>query len=432
MKTIFKSIAIYILLIICFVLFNYAAAMIPQTLVRENMTESAGYLCEDIVFPQVIDGVKATTIDRYADSITCNIAWNLGEGDTLKSIMLDEFYTSEKYNENKNFRSAVLGEETEGGEITQYMRYWHGSASVVRILHLIMSLKSIYILNAVILTSLAAFIIFRFAVKKLYDCIIGFLLGLILTSSWFVPLSLEYTWVYLVFMADMLIVMTLHDRKREDLYIYLFLASGMITCFLDFLTTETLALTMPLLLAIRLNFQNSNIKFMAKNALSWGIGYAGCWVSKWIIAAAVLRENVMPYISGHIAERLGGNIGDVPEMSLFAYIYSALMQNISVLFPAGYGTGGVFAGVAVLIVIAYFAYVYRKKEYDRAVPRSYLLIALIPYVRYIVLHNHSYIHHFFTCRAQSAVFMALILAVFHVAELPGKRSRRVAGKKRKE
>ena len=366
MKTIFKSIAIYILLIICFVLFNYAAAMIPQTLVRENMTESAGYLCEDIVFPQVIDGVKATMIDRYADSITCNIAWNLGEGDTLKSIMLDEFYTSEKYNENKNFRSAVLGEETEGGEITQYMRYWHGSASVVRILHLIMSLKSIYILNAVILTSLAAFIIFRFAVKKLYDCIIGFLLGLIMTSSWFVPMSLEYTWVYLVFMADMLIVMTLHDRKREDLYIYLFLASGMITCFLDFLTTETLALTMPLLLAIRLNFQNSNIKFMAKNALSWGIGYAGCWVSKWIIAAAVLGENVMPFISGHIAERLGGNIGDVPEMSLFAYIYSALMQNISVLFPTGYGTGGVFAGVAVLIAIAYFAYVYRKKEYDRA------------------------------------------------------------------
>ncbi len=432
MKTIVKSIAIYIFLLICFVLFNYAAAMIPQTTVWENMTESADFLCEDVVFPMAIDGVKASMIDRYADSITCNIAWNLGHGDRLKSIMLDEFYTSKKQNENKNFRSVLYGEAVEGGEITQYMRYWHGSASVVRILHLIMSLKGIYILNAVILTVLSAFIIISFARKKMYDCIAGFLLGLVLTSSWYVPMSLEYTWVYLVFMTEMLIVMTLHNRGREDLYIYLFLIGGMITCFLDFLTTETLALTMPLLLVIRLNEKNANLKFIAKNGLSWGIGYVGCWVSKWIIAAAVLKENVMPYISDHIAERLGGSIGDVPEMSLFAYVYSAIMQNLTVLFPAGYGTGGVFAGVLILIAIAYFAYVYRKKEYDKSVSRSYLLIALIPYVRYIVLHNHSYIHHFFTCRAQCAVFMALIMAAFHVAELPKKGARKVARRKRKE
>ena len=429
MKTLLKSTLLFIISIAVFFSFKYVSALIPQSAVRENMTKSAEYLCEDDVFPMAIVNLKATMIDRYADSITCNIAWNLGEGETLRSIMLDEFYTSLWNEENYNFRYSIYGETAKEGELTQYMRYWHGSASVVRFLSLIMTLKGIYILNAVLLIILAVFIIIRFARKKLYDCIAGFLLGLILTSSWFVPMSLEYTWVYIIFMADMLIVMSLHDRKREDLYIYLFLASGMITCFLDFLTTETLALTMPLLLAIRLDFKNANIKFMAKNALSWGIGYVGCWISKWVIAAAVLGENVMPYITDHIAERLGGSIGDMPQMPLFAFIYSALMQNLTVLFPAGYGTGGVFAGVLILIAIAYFAYVYRKKEYDKSVSRSYLLIALIPYVRYIVLHNHSYIHHFFTCRAQCAVFMALIMATFHVAELPKKGARKVARRK---
>lgn len=419
MKTIFKSALLFIALTISFVLFMLLAAYVPQDAVRENMTKSAEYLCEDIVFPYAIEGVGATMIDRYADSITSNIAWHLGEGDRLKSVMLGAYYYSKLQNENFNFLHAMTGEPLEGGEVIQYMRYWHGSAAVVRLLHLIMTLKGIYILHAVLVGALVLLNIICFAVRKMYDCIIAFILGLVFTSSWFVPLSLEYTWVYLIFLAEMLIVFFLHDKGKENLYISLLLAGGMITCYLDFLSAETLTLTMPLILMIRLDHKNGKASFIAKNCLAWGIGYAGCWVSKWIIAAAVLRENVMPYIAEHIAERAGGQTLGIPEMSTPVFIYNALLRNVINLFPAGYGTGGLFVGVAIVIVFAYIAYVYRRKGIEKKTVLSYLFIAMIPYVRFVLLHNHAYIHYFFAGRAQCAAIMAMVLLVLYVTDLPG-------------
>ena len=40
----------------------------------------------------------------------------------------------------------------------------------------------------------------------------------------------------------------------------------------------------------------------------WAFGYVGTWISKWMISSLVLKENVMPYITEHIAERLGGDV----------------------------------------------------------------------------------------------------------------------------
>ena len=419
MKTIFKSAILFIALTISFVLFLFLAACIPQDAVRENMMKSAEYLCEDIVFPHAIEGIDATLIDRYADSITSNIAWHFGEGDNLKSVMLGGYYFSRVQNENYNFLHAMTGEPLEGGEYIQYMRYWHGSAAVVRFLHLIMTLKGIYILHIVLVTVLFLLNIICIVRRKMYDCLIAFVLGLVFTSSWFVPLSMEDTWVYLIFLTEMLIVFFLHDKGKENLYVYLLLAGGMITCYLDFLSAETLTLTMPLILMIRLRNENCKLSFFVKNCIAWGVGYAGCWVSKWIIAAAVLRENTMPYIAEHIAERAGGQTLGIPEMSTPVFIYNALLRNLINLFPAGYGTGGLFAGVAIVIVFAYILYVYRRKGVEKKIVLSYLFIAMIPYVRFVLLHNHSYIHYFFAGRAQCAAIMAMILLVLYASDLPG-------------
>ena len=39
----------------------------------------------------------------------------------------------------------------------------------------------------------------------------------------------------------------------------------------------------------------------------------------------------------------------------------------------------------------------------------YGIVGLIPYARYLVLHNHSYLHCFFTYRAQIATILAMFL-----------------------
>ena len=194
----------------------------------------------------------------------------------------------------------------------------------------------------------------------------------------------------------------------------LFLVSGMITSYLDFLTTETITLTVPLLLILWIAGRQEEQEMgkhpfvMAGKAVTaWVLGYLGMWIMKWLIASVVLSQNVMPYVSEHIDERIGGDLGFGPVQ----YIFSAIWNNIKCLFPFEYGVAGAFAGIALLLFACYTGYVYHGKSFNKSYVIIYALIGLIPYVRYGVLHNHSYLHYFFTYRAQIATVFAIVLVL---------------------
>lgn len=139
--------------------------------------------------------------------------------------------------------------------------------------------------------------------------------------------------------------------------------------------------------------------------MAWGFGYVGMWMMKWLIASIVLSENVMPYVSEHIGERIGGDLG----IGLLQYIFGAIWNNIKCLFPFEYGVIGAFTGIALVIIPVYVGYVYYGKHINKKCVILYTLIGLIPYIRYAVLHNHSYLHCFFTYRAQMATILAVVL-----------------------
>ncbi len=420
---------------VLFAFIMYASTFIPQEAIRSNMEKSADLLCGKDMFFEVIEGIVPTKIDRYADSITLNIAWNLGGEDHLENSLLCEFLSSDLINENINFRSSVTGEISEYQYTQQYLRYWHGSSSLMRFMHLFMSLKEIYITNGAIILALAGINILVFIRKKKYCCAVAFSAGLVATSSFFVPLSLEYTWVYIVMLTVTLLVSLMlygNDNKRSidqrlSTGVYIIFIGAMVVNFLDFLTAETLTLTVPLLIVMR-NMKKEKTGNNISNGydgeifttvfciISWGIGYIGTWVSKWLISSIVLEESVLPYITGHITERLGGEIyGDT--VSQAGQVFGAIGRNIINLFPVGYGAPGIVGTLIIVIVLTYITFVYRKKDFDRKRIILYALIGLIPYIRYLVLHNHSYIHRFFTCRAQMATVMAVILIIAEITDI---------------
>lgn len=105
------------------------AAFIPQNAIRGNVRESAEYLCEGELFGTVVDGVKGSEIDRYADSILLAIAYQYDADHPLSSVMWSSYYYTPYENENENLLHAV----TEGKKANrQYLRYWHGSNTIVR------------------------------------------------------------------------------------------------------------------------------------------------------------------------------------------------------------------------------------------------------------------------------------------------------------
>ncbi|MCR5702400.1 MAG: hypothetical protein K6G76_09675 [Lachnospiraceae bacterium] len=406
---------IFVVTVCILTLFMVLSTYVPQEKIVDNYKESADYLCEKAVFFDEIQKVPPSKIDRYADSILLNIGWYFDKEHPFTSVMRDSYYYTNYQNENNNLYDALNKNKD---ATLQYIRYWHGSAAVVRILHLIFNIKHIYIFHAVLLIILFVLLAVVLCKRKLFEELVALIIGLVIISVWFVPLSLEYTWTFICMFIACTCVLNIEKRNSDTMLYLVFMVTGIITNYLDFLTTETLTLLVPLLLLYRVRLTQLNDKkqftdMFVKSSVSWGIGYVGMWVTKWILASFILHENVMPYVTEHISERLGG--GNY-NFSLPEYCFKAIVNNVKCLFPLGYG--GIGAVIAILLIFAllYVTYVYHGKDINFKNIIVYSIIGFVPFVRYIVLHNHSFIHYFFTYRAQLVGIMACCFVVFEIVD----------------
>lgn len=390
-----------------------ASTQISREAIRDNMMQSATFLRDDALFGARVDNVDSSIIDHYADAILLGIAYQYDKDAPLTSVMQSAYYHEENANENDNLYTAV----EQGKEANQqYLRYWHGSILLVRPLLMLFDIQQIYVLNAVVLCLLTVILLAGLVRQRAYAPAVGVMLGCFMTSAWFVPLSLEYTWTYLFMLLFSLIGLGLVKRKRLQLLGYFFLIAGMVTSFVDFLTAETLTLTIPLLLILGMDKGKKEVKnpfhLTLKAAGSWGAGYIGMWLLKWLLASAVLSENVMPYVSGHIEERIGGGL----RYNAIAILFRAIGRNMRCLFPFEYGLIGVLAGIGLIVGFLYLGYVYHGTHIDRRYILVYGIIGLVPYFRYAVLLNHSFLHYFFTYRAQLATVLAAVLILEQVTK----------------
>lgn len=384
-----------------------AVSMIPKAQIRENVRESAEFLCSDDPFPYAVEGIKGSCLDRYADAILFNIIYSYDSGEPFQSVMRSSYYFQSDREETENLLEAVTGDKAPN---RQYLRYWHGSAVLLRPLLCIFSIRQIYLLNAVLLFALLLWFIIISLKAKDYLLSIGMAVSMLLVRIWFVPFCLEYTWVFLIMSIASLTAFKLGRKQNPEKLTTFLMLVGMVTNFFDFLTAETVTLVIPLLIILYLQKKEHGadrlVGLAVKGAAAWLAGYALTWVSKWLVAAVILRENVMLYVSGHIAQRIGEDLG----IGTFRYLTGALTKNFGCLFPLGYGVIGIIGFALILIVAAYPAFVYFKKDPEVRVIFIYAASGCIPLIRFLLLHNHSYLHFFFTYRAlSSTVFAAALL-----------------------
>ena len=387
-----------------------AVTRIPRAAIRDNVLDSARYLCEGELFGTVVEEVNGSRIDRYADAILLGIAWQFDGERPLAAVMRAAYYHDPYQNENANLLRAVT-EDYPANQ--QYLRYWHGSLVLLRPLLTVLDVREIYVLHGVLLSAAAVGLLALLLRRKAYAPALGAGLGMAATAFFFVPLSLEYYWVPMLTLLLSALVVWRCERWRD--FGAFFLIAGIVTNFLDFLTAETLTLLIPLLLLLWLRRDLSPMKTSLRLTLLWGVGYAGMWVLKWGLAAAVLRENILPDLTAHIEERLGADFYHVGELRLLT---GAVTRNVACLFPLNYGLVGVLAALALAVFAVYYAFVYRRPGYDARLLLTLSAAGLLPYARYLALRSHSYIHCFFTYRAQMATVLAAVLIL---AELTARR-----------
>lgn len=434
-KNILKNILIFLITLIVCMTTLLLVCQIPQSAIHEKSAEASEYFTNHDKYPYVIDGFESTWIDNYADCMLLDVIYNVDEDNAFYSMIAAPYYRVEGNSADEDYASAVIDGKEPNSE---YSRYWHGSQIFVRPLLTMTSITGVRLAMFCIFAALNIWLAILLIKRRLIAPAIIYFASLLLVGGWMTAFSLSYVMPFIVMTASCIALCMVMNRcageenlaKRDKHLTYVFIASGAVTCFLDFLTTETLTFTIPFLLFMLIGRHKQNqdaaydgslsfkedLKRMLKWGVAWLASYAAMFAVKWGLVYLVVGKSAFVNALESAAFRIDGEAGvNITDSSATVTdsirITVALVRNLSCLFPVKQDlTVGCILGVSicVLVVLAIILYLFRGERVDGGFIGILLIIACLPYLRYIALSNHASMHFFFTYRAQMACIMALI------------------------
>ncbi len=388
------------------------AAMIPKDKIDKNIKESVPFFKENQGIERYKFGKEYTYIHYYADSIIFNIIYGMDPEKPVESVLWSKYYETFKMDINRDFITAV---EKNKEPNQQYLRYWHGSVAILRPLLTVLNVNQIFVLNKIILWGLAIvlFVILFIKDKKLS---IIYLISMIMTVFYIVPMCFEYSWAYHIMFIVAIIAILTEKTKGDSWLSKLFFITGIATCYFDFLTTEIITVFVPLLLVLairkkenRLGTFKGTLWLVIKVSILWLIGYAAMWLAKWCLAAVILDINPIPYVKDNLLQRVYGMHGFMVKGKLSDY---GIKKNFWTTYPLSMINGNVpriwlLAGTITTIALIFDWNNLKGKWFSLIM----IAISTMPYARYYVLTSHSTTHFFFTFRSQMITIIALGLVV---------------------
>ena len=287
--------------------------------------------------------------------------------------------------------------------INQYPRYWHGYQVLLRPLSIVYQIQEVRYLGMLafhLLLFWSAWLIAKrtkFSIAMIY--VLTVCTGNIALSS----VCLQFLTTFLVLFVSLIILLSNYDKQKAVRAMEFFFIVGMAENFFDFLTFPIVTLGIPLILLMWLRIRDeqadfkSNVWFMFKGSAAWGIGYALTWVTKWLIATVVLGVRYFWRTMDVVKFRLEGN--EEYPLDRIGTIRKNLKSWLNIQDDGVIS----WSKVVILIVIVALILIIWKKLKDIKTLSAYvpiLFVALYPYIWYLVMSNHSQIHHWYTYRAQ--------------------------------
>jgi len=399
----------------------WAVCQIPNEKLRANMEKSVEYFLERDAFERTKGEQLAYIRDNYADVILMNVCWYMGV-DNHKAPVLNTMYyyddetpnaqfSGKQHRDSTGFATAVASSPEPNKD---YSRYWHGSAVFIRPLLLITDVAGIKnIMFGFILFLMGISLLLLVKRKQFFACA-ALILSALAVQIWGIRLALEYLPGFLALFLILPFFILLEKRGTRTL-VTLSVISGTILTFFDFLTVETITILVPLMVVFlvrqqegRLGDLRSNLWLSAKCGIAWGLAYLGTFVAKWGLASIFSGENKFKLAIESAEYRTAGSAEGLDHFWQIIYAPNA---NLSTMFLGvdRLSRGNIVLGiVATIFVLTTVIYLLRGKVFHKDFTILMLLLSAVVYVRYLVLNNHSYLHEYFTFRAQMSVVFALL------------------------
>lgn len=296
---------------------------------------------------------------------------------------------------------------------TEYVRYWHGYAVLLRPLLAALGISGVRYFNMMLLMGLLLGCYARMRSLLGTRTAVTFAAGLLMGFFLIAPFCQQYMTVTGLTMLGCYGLLRGWRLVRGRLP-ECFLALGSLVCFVDLLTFPVLALGYPLLCCqlLRLREGVSGRRLWAETiglSAAWMVGYALTWVGKGLVGTLLTGQNVLGDIFGQAMWRMTG----VPEDGKWYPMTpaGAVQVNMETFFM----------GSNVLLLALLLAWLGVRalrmrtgaKGWLRALPVG--AVALYPFVWYLAVQNHSNIHYWMTYKLLSVTAFSLCAYLLAVA-----------------
>lgn len=402
----------------------YLTALIPKEAFRDNLLASAEYLSEkEDEFYSLIEGDKRTLIHNYADVITFNIMYSIDGENVWDELMMSPFYSD---NINQDYPLIELLQERiveEKQPDTLYDRYWHGMMVFLRPLFCMFTLTQIRMIMLALLGGLLVALSALLWRRRLQGLVAALWIAAGMTGYPMLSMCMEYVPVWLIMLGCSLAVFRWY---HSDIVVTrISIVSGVCCAFFDFLTTETVAIVIPLVVVLCLRHKDGQIedylqgvKWLLAIGVLWGIAYIGTLFTKWVLSSIVLGQERISFAVSMLLQRQGASSVQLGE-TIFPQQIAAVLTNIRLMLGMSEAVSleSVFAGVLVVtLVMISVIYLFRKKGKECVLPGLLFLLGCVPIMRMMVLHNHSLEHCFFVYRALFATIVCVVAGFVYMID----------------
>lgn len=423
-----KSIRVIIVLLISFISLKAFAYSLPERNIRDNIEKSIAQLEEESVYPKPFYNIDSEAfvgqrLDNYTDAIFLDAAYIQSEIPLFKAVFGD-FVMGGKGNNPVERLSDAIQRKQIGEEVGtyDYSRQWFGGEVILRTLLMFFTYPQIRIVmqvSAIVLLVMGCLSLLKnIGINAMWAYLIGILCinPIIAASSFNLANGLFVT------LVSSIIISRFGGNKSD---IAIMLAIGGCTSYFDLFAAPFLTYTVcvQVFLMKKLKQEEMNWKtsffYLVKVSMGWVIGYLLCWSVKWLLASLALDRNLFQEALNEMVLYTSEYRPSWGPETNSELIKEALKLNIINLFPINImyenPTSRIFFLVTgtVLLLIR----IGRNKSLNLNINYYiYILAAMAPYVWYIVVHVHSYVHFWFQYRLQAGTIIGIIFVCLELTE----------------
>ncbi len=418
-----RALAIFVGMIALFIVLMTLVYSLPQDGIIANAGKSAAVLCgEGSPARPIIDDL-AYVLDNATDALMIDTAIR-EPSDSALTAAVANVHEGAVTSEGRADTLQGLADTVAGGRQApvRYAYYWHGYQVALRPALMILDYTQLRYLNVLALTALGWIVALGLQRDAGGIAATAFVFALAVCGYAVVPMALQYAnMTYLMLAATLVLIAMLRAGTFQHMNLEFFLVVGMLTSFFDLLTTPLLTLCIPL--AVLLIITSKSVKHplrahlaeIVKLAAMWCVGYAGAWVSKWVLASAVLHRDYVAIAVKQVLFRTGMDGRSVGPVE-------ALVRNVARLTPPGQGAWpslGAAESVGLALGILAVALLVRYRRPRTEIARAFVPMLLVPapYVWFVVASNHSAIHSWFTYRIQLVSVFVVIYLLLSIPDM---------------